>query len=192
MRREDPHFAELYKLVQKYIEKQYIEKQYVEEPLVEDSPVEPYIAEAMEERCCGKYSAAPASGFISLPKSARSLEDLLEEVEETFSESVLHWIDRKGKSDPEVYKKANLDRKLFSKIRGNADYRPSKSTALALAIGLELNLDETKDLIGRAGYALSHSSKGDIIVEYYINHEIYDLAEINDMLYEFGQPLIGK
>lgn len=100
-------------------------------------------------------------------------------------------IDRTGKKDSEIYKKANVDRKLFSKIRNNLDYRPSKATALAFAFALELNLEETKDFIARAGYALSHSSKFDIIVEFFIRRKNYDVFELNEVLFAFDQPLIG-
>ena len=136
----------------------------------------------------------PAPKKLKIPKALkkeRKLEDLLEEVEDTFSESLLRWIIKKDKSNPEVYKKANMDRKLFSKILNNKDYRPSKLNAIALAIALELNLDETKDFIGRAGYALTHSSKLDIIVEWFILQRNYDVFEINMTLFEFGQPTIG-
>ena len=112
-------------------------------------------------------------------------------MEDTFSESLLRWIIRKDKTNPEVYKKANMDRKLFSKILNNKDYKPSKLNAIALAIALELNLDETKDFIGRAGYALSHSSKLDTIVEWFIQQKNYNVFEINMTLFEFGQPTIG-
>ncbi len=125
------------------------------------------------------------------PKKTRSLSDLLDEVDDTFSEALLRLIDAKGKSDPDVYKRANMDRKHFSKIRNKPDYQPSKATALALAIALELNLDETKDFIGRAGYAISHSSKTDIIVEYFIEREEYDIFTINEMLFAFGQACLG-
>ena len=94
--------------------------------------------------------------------------------------------------DPDVYKKANVDRKLFSKIKNDKDYRPKKTTALAFAFALELSLDETLDLIGRAGYTLSHSSKFDVIIEYFLQEEIYDLYTINETLFTFEQPtLIG-
>ncbi len=116
---------------------------------------------------------------------------MLAEVDDTFSEALLRLIDVKGKTDPEVYKKANVDRKLFSKIRNNLAYKPSKSTALAFAVALELNLDETKVFISRAGYALSHSSKADIIVEYFIQRAEYDIFTINETLFTFHQPLLG-
>ena len=122
---------------------------------------------------------------------SRSLSDLLDEIDDTFSEALLRLIDAKGKTDPEVYKKANIDRKLFSKIRNNPQYQPSKTTALAFAVALELNLDETRDFIGRAGFAISHSSKLDIIVEYFIKRGEYDIFLINDTLFSFNQPLLG-
>lgn len=129
--------------------------------------------------------------IFSDKKKKRKLEDLVNEVDETFTQSLLRLIDQKGLKDPEVYKKANMDRKLFSKIRNNIDYRPTKATAIALAIALELNLDETKDFIGRAGFALTHSSRFDIIIEYFLREQNYDVFEINEVLFAFEQPLIG-
>jgi len=121
----------------------------------------------------------------------RSLDDVMDQLEETFSEALFRLIDEKGLTDPQVYKNANIDRKHFSKIRKNKNYKPSKETALALAIALGLNLDETRDLIGRAGYALSHSSIFDIIVEYFIISGNYDIFELNEALFAYGQPTIG-
>ena len=111
--------------------------------------------------------------------------------QETFSQMLLRTIDEKGLADPAVYKRARIDRKLFSKIRSNPRYQPSKATAVALALALELSLDETLDLIGRAGYTLTHASKGDIVVEYFIGQRCWDIQLINEALYAFGQPLVG-
>lgn len=110
---------------------------------------------------------------------------------ETFQEMLFRIIDRKGLKDPEVYKKANIDRKLFSKIRSDADYQPSKRTVLALAVALELNMDETLDLLARAGYTLSPASKSDLIVGYCITHKIYNIHKINTFLFEFEETLLA-
>lgn len=116
---------------------------------------------------------------------------LLSNLDAGFSETLLMLIDRTGKKDSEIYKKANIDRKLFSKIRNTPDYKPSKSTALAFAFALELDIDETKDFISRAGFALSHSSKFDVIVEYFLVNKNYNVIELNEVLFAFDQPLIG-
>lgn len=123
--------------------------------------------------------------------SDQDIEDIIKNKQQTFQEYLFRLIDRKGLEDVNVYKKANIDRKHFSKIRSNANYNPSKRTALALAIALELNLDETKDLLLSAGIALSHSSVFDIIIEYCIEHHIYDIYEINCILFKYDQPTLG-
>ena len=134
----------------------------------------------------------PSSDYSAAEKKKpRSLDELMGQVEETWQQSLLRLIDEKGYTDAEVYKRANIDRKLFSKIRNNAEYQPKKITAVALALALQLNLDETKDLLARAGYALSPSSRFDLIVEYFIEREVYDQYTINLALFEHEQPLIG-
>jgi len=120
-----------------------------------------------------------------------SLEEMLATAGETFCGKLFTLIREKHQDDVEVYKRANLDRKHFSKIRSNVNYKPTKKTALALAIALRLNLDETKDLLSRAELALSPSNKGDLIVSYFITHQKYDIWEINSMLFKFGQPTLG-
>ena len=142
-------------------------------------------------RRMGVVESRMLTAYEDAPMAASGLDEALAHLDAGFSETLLKFIDRSGKKDAEVYKKANVDRKLFSKIRNNPDYKPSKPTAVAFAIALELNLRETRDLIARAGYALSPSSKFDVIIEYFIMQRDYDIFKINEALFAFDQSLLG-
>ena len=161
------------------------------EPLAEEKRTDAFYEAEADEASFDMLEAAPMAAAPSMARPPRSLDDLMNHVAETWQESLFRLIDEKGYTDTEVYKRANVDRKLFSKIRSNASYQPKKITAVAFALALRLNLDETKDLLGRAGYALSPSSRFDLIVEYFIEQEVYDTYTINLALFEHKQPLLG-
>lgn len=167
---------------------EFIDDRYVDEHAIyrrsRPSPKMPAAADEAAPCTHGAPNAAVCAG-------AASLDELLAHMDAGFSETLLALIDRSGKTDPEIYKKANIDRKLFSKIRGNPNYKPSKPTAVALAVALELSWEETCDLLARAGLALTHSSKFDIIIEYFITQKNYDIFAINEALFAFDQSLLG-
>lgn len=157
-----------------------------------------------EEQPCASAASFPedlpyaSEGPIpqSLPQAsagpARSLEDVINNVGETFQERLLRWIDERNLTNAQVYKRANLSRKLFSKILCNPDYQPKKRTVIAFAVALQLNLDDTKDLMARAGFALSPGSRFDLVIEYFIEKQVYDIYTINVALFDHELPMLGE
>ena len=183
---------ELLGAVESYIDEHYVEAKehrYARR----ESPIYELADAAITEKSAPLPQMAEIA-FIAETVSAQSvvsLDDIVGNLDEPFSATLLRLIDSTGKKDSEIYNRANIDRRLFSKIRSNTNYTPSKPTVLAFAIALELNLPQTKDLLERAGLALSHSRKFDVIVEYFIQSRKYDIFEINEVLFNYDQPLLG-
>lgn len=171
---------------------QYIEKnQWVSAPL--------RAVQSAQECSPWEKMAMPAEAPSQKTKAAMhapsikgaKLKEIIGQVDAGFSETLLKYIDQSGKKDSEIYRKANVSRQHFSKIRKNPYYKPTKPTAIAFAIALELNMEQTRDLIGRAGYALTRSSLFDLIIMYFIENRNYNIYEINEALFEFDQSLLG-
>ncbi len=169
-------------------------KSYIDETLVDTYTAVSYHRRLSDEKKLYRtiiQKPATQELHTDLCVQERSLEEVVSQLEDSFSQMVFRFITQKGLSEVETYRKANIDRKLFSKIRSDRDYNPRKSTAIALAIALELSVDETKDLLARAGYTLSHSHMSDVIIEYFISNKLFNIYEINEALFAFEQPLLG-
>lgn len=164
-------------------------REYIDDGYVDASPhMRGRLQRLAEEPWLGAASA-PMTMDAAAP---RELDELLDDLDASFSETLLALIDDRGLTDAQVYHRANLSRQLFSKIRGNRAYRPTKATAVALAVALELDLDQTQDLLGRAGLALSRSSRFDVIVRFFLERGIHDVFRMNEVLFAYDQPLLGS
>ena len=188
-----------------YIDDNYVDERSEEEYLIDEYPranmsrrdrarVEIQRRRRMERERAERdmfVGSAPQSAILEEPKAAAtSLEDVLRQHEKTFSEYLLDLLKERNGKDSEVYKRAEVSKQLFSKILNNPDYQPTKSTVIQLALGLQLDLPQTQKLLEKAGYALTRSSKTDLVVKYYIERKIYNVTFINEALYDCGLPLL--
>lgn len=199
---------QLFRRVSSYIDENYILEKNLEEYALPKGAAPEVLqrrmanrrrrfeAQQMEAMSCEMVCEAPLPCAAPAPRAKKtqrkeSLTDFLTRTDAGFTETLLKLIDKSGKKDSEIYRKANLSKQHFSKIRNDSHYQPKKATAIALALALELSYEDAADLIGRAGYAFTSSSKFDLIIRYFIEQRNFNVVEINIALYEFDQPLLG-
>ena len=183
----DKEMLSIFDKITKFRQKRAEEKALQEEQLQSNTITEDVVSEEFDISTMQKTKIK--KGMSSTMSVNRNIDNLMSQLEETFSQRLLRMIDERGMTDSEAYTKAYVDRRHFSKIRKDINYVPNKKTVLAFTIALELSLDEAKDLLASAGFALSRSSKTDIIVAYFLQNKIYDMFEINDVLDAYGQPV---
>ncbi len=173
--------------------KAYIDDEYVDEQ--DEHFYDNYEDEPLEclrmMKCCDTIAAPILAEEELNSAKGKSLEEYMKQMDRSFQEMLFDLIDESGMSDVECYKKANVDKRTFSKIKGNKDYKPSKQTAIAFAISLQLDMDETQELLATAGFTLSRSKPFDKIIRYFIHNKNYNIFEINEALFEFDQTLLG-
>lgn len=183
----DKEMLSIFDKITRFRKKRAEEKALQEQQIQESSQIEESAPEEFDVSTMQKTKIK--KGMSSTMSVNRNIDNLMDQLEETFSQRLLRMIDERGMTDSEAYTKAYVDRRHFSKIRKDVNYVPNKKTVLAFTIALELSLDEAKDLLASAGFALSRSSKTDIIVAYFLQNKIYDMFEINDVLDAYGQPV---
>ena len=192
--------SKLFYHIERFIDDNYVDehmdrrrsRSYCEEELAAPQMCDVQVARECPSESKQLSSLKMKSIAIGKPISQKSLDELLIILDESFSEMLVRKIKEKGMKNSECYKKANLDKKLFSKIYKDPHYKPKKQTAVALAIALELSLDETKEFLMKAGFALSRSDKFDVIIEYFIRNKKYNIFEINEVLFYYDQMLLGS
>lgn len=180
---QDNFHGSLFQAVEAYIQKHYVPEK--------TSPIAGILGDLLRvattgQRGVGQMPYGGPSSDFGLSTMSKVLDALMSKAEKTFAERLIFLIEQSGRSPTDIYTKAGITKQHFYKIKNHPDYKPTKETALAFAIALRLSLDETSDLIGRAGYTLSHSSKSDLIVEYFIKKGIYNVDAVNENLYARG------
>ena len=191
--------SKLFRNIREYIDDIYAEKHLIslkqnarEQLWQQDEKAALDLDMEISASILGHAMESSAEPKAAMPSLAPNWKEILQKTDKGFSETLLDLIDEQGMTDTECYKKANVDRKLFSKIKSNPSYKPSKPTVLAFAVALELSLPQTKKLLNKAGFSLTHSSKLDLVLEYCITHHIYNIYKINEVLFEYDMPLLGS